>query len=216
MSSSSHKELRCPQCGAVQPTLMWTSITASEQPALRERLLEETLFDFQCKSCGYQAVFYYPCLYHDMEKGFLLYLNPAANAQAVRPQIPQALQPLRKRLVSSQSEMKEKILILESGFDDTAVEIVKLAAENLVRKKTGASAPQLYFASGGQEKLYFAVFPEKGAPQGTQSMKIGFYRQAVELLRAVGYQDNRQFLKVDRNLAQQLLRDFQERQKNNR
>ena len=214
MSSSSHKELRCPSCGAVHSALMWTSITAPEEPELRQRILEEKLFDFHCKNCGYNAVFYYPCLYHDPELGFLVYLNPAVNTQALRPQIPQALRPLKKRLAANQSELKEKILIFESGFDDAAIEIVKLAAESIVRKKTGARAPQLYFASGGQEKLHFAVFTEKGAPQEIQTMKTGFYRQAAELLRDAGYQDSGEFQQIDRALAQKLLQDFKARQEN--
>lgn len=211
MSKSSYKEIHCPSCGMMQPITMQTSVTADENPEIRSRIMEENLFDFHCKECGYTSYFYYPCLYHDPNRKFLVYLNPSVAEQSLRPQIPENLRPLRKRLVSTVLELKEKILIFENGFNDVAVEIVKLAAENMIIKEKGFASPQLYFVSGGQESLQFSVFEEKGMPGFTHSMEIRYYRQALSMIRASGFRETGSFQRIDRMTTHRILQMLQSR-----
>ena len=212
MSSSFHKEIHCPSCGKMQPQLMWTSITAPEEPKACEQIMSETLFDFKCRDCGYTSVFYYPCLYHDPVRGFMLYLNPAANAQMLHPEIPAPLIGLRKRLVANQHELKEKKLIFEQNFDDRAVELVKFAADNMIRKKTGAQKPTVYFLRGNGEGLTFAYFLEKGGEQQEETLKIDFYRQALDMLRTLKVEESENFEKVDRQTAIRILQEIRAKQ----
>ena len=65
MPSLGNRDVSCPHCGAVVKTRMSPEISAGENPDLRQRVLDETLFDWKCPECGYEAQLVYPCLYHD-------------------------------------------------------------------------------------------------------------------------------------------------------
>ena len=211
MSKSTYKEIHCPSCGMMQSITMQTSVTAGKDPDIRRRIMEESLFDFHCKECGYTSVFYYPCLYHDAQRKFLIYLNPSVAEQSLRPQIPEILRSLRKRLVSTVLELKEKILIFESGFNDIAMEIVKLAAENTITKEMNIPTPQLYFVSGNQEAIRFSVFEEKGKPGFTHDVDIRVYNQALTMLKASGFRETGGFQRIDRMTTQRILQMLQSR-----
>ena len=66
----------------------------------------------------------HPCLYHDMDNQFMVWLWPeqeAAPAAAFEP-----LAGYRLRLVRDLNGFREKIAVLEAGLDDRAVELMKL------------------------------------------------------------------------------------------
>ena len=129
MSTEIRKEVCCPDCGAKTTARMWSGINAEVNPNLRLSVLDESLFDWRCPQCGYEAMLAYPCLYHDKGRRFMIYILPGkpdpAKAAGIGAQFPQ-LRGVRKRVTGSLATLKEKILLFEDGLDDRAAELVKL------------------------------------------------------------------------------------------
>jgi len=70
MSSAQEHRLKCPQCGAEQDVLVYSSINVTIDPSLRDRLLAAELNLLTCHACGNNALIDTSLLYHDMEKQF--------------------------------------------------------------------------------------------------------------------------------------------------
>lgn len=94
-------------------------INAEVNPNLRLSVLDESLFDWTCPHCGYQAMLVYPCLYHDKGRRFMIYILPREpdpqKAAGISAQFPQ-LRGVRKRVTSSLATLKEKSFSLRTGW----------------------------------------------------------------------------------------------------
>ena len=55
MSTEIKKDIVCPACGQTQKLEMYTSVNAEENPELRRDILRESIFDWECRHCGYTA-----------------------------------------------------------------------------------------------------------------------------------------------------------------
>lgn len=215
MSTEITKAVSCPRCGAEVETPMWPGINAEVNPNLRTQVLKETLFNWTCPSCRYVAQMAYPCLYHDKGRKFMVYLIPNGSAEElsqldVDKTFPQ-INCVRKRVVSSLAGMKEKILLFESGIDDRAAELVKLALSSVVEKKDGKPPRDGYFSfyDEDQNRIGFVFFFE-GNPQPTmKTTRMDAYYKALEIVRELGPQQDG-FAAVDSALAQLLLEKYQE------
>ena len=69
------KKKHCPACGQTQKLEMYTSVNAEENPELRRDILRESVFDWECRHCGYTAQMAYPMIYHDPAHGFMVWEN---------------------------------------------------------------------------------------------------------------------------------------------
>ncbi len=215
MPSLGNRDVSCPHCGAVVKTRMSPEISAGENPDLRQRVLDETLFDWKCPECGYEAQLVYPCLYHDKENHFMVYVVPNSGCCPLEPvdvgeAFPQ-FNGLAKRVVSSLAGLKEKVLIFESGLNDFAVELVKLALTDVAGKKHHKTATAGYFcfADEKENRIGFSFFlqgEEKPVQQGT---RMDVYRKSLEIVESVGtvLQDD-QFIAVDSAAAEDILRVY--------
>ena len=107
----SEKKYAAPDCGAKTTARMWSGINAEVNPNLRLSVLDESLFDWRCPQCGYEAMLAYPCLYHDKGRRFMIYILPGkpdpAKAAGIGAQFPQ-LRGVRKRVTGSLATLKEK------------------------------------------------------------------------------------------------------------
>ena len=133
------KEIICPQCNAVTEGKLYTSINATNNPHLRNEVLEEKIFDWTCHACGHKARLTYPLLYNDMKRRFMVYLIPDIDRfQLADNELEEEfknLKGIRKRLAPNFNTFKEKIFIFENGLDDMAVELTKLAISESVARK---------------------------------------------------------------------------------
>lgn len=216
MSTQISRDVGCPKCGAAVPTRMWQGVCAQQNPELRARALEETLFDWQCPRCGYRAQLVYPCLYHDRERGFMVYLAPNGSGREFQPvdvggKFPQ-LAGVKKRVVSSPAELKEKILIFEAGLDDRAVELVKYALAGVLDKKHGEKAAEGYFVSADERanRISFCFFPEGRARAIPRSTRFDAYRKSLEIAAAAAETEaeRNSFLPVDALAARGMLGEY--------
>lgn len=216
MSTPKNKDVSCPHCGAAVKTEMWPAIGAQSALFLRERVLDETLFDWKCPACGYEAQLVYPCLYHDRERGFLVYVAPntgccAPEAVDVSGEFPQ-FAGMKKRVVATLAGLKEKILIFEAGLDDLAVELVKLALADVAAAKHGTAVETVYFnaVDRGADRIDFSFFlPGRPEPAG-KSTRLDVYRKSLEIVERIGANEDGAFRSVDYDAAQEALRKYRE------
>ena len=141
MSDKVIKAIVCPGCGELSKAEIHTSINPARDKTIRKRVLDGELFDFRCPSCGYTAKLNYPLLYNDMKNRFMVYLIPKIDRfQLCDNELENKYSNLRninKRIVPTFNAFKEKLFIFESGLDDMAVELTKLAISQTVSKKLG-------------------------------------------------------------------------------
>lgn len=119
MSTSVTKTVSCPNCGVPHDMEIFTSINAADNPELKERILNEDLFDFRCERCGYTCQITYPLVYHDPTAGFMVIMY-AQGQSGNHEEPPISLRNVVKRKVDSLAKLKEKILIFDAGFNDVA------------------------------------------------------------------------------------------------
>ena len=200
MSTQITKEILCPGCGTSVSTAMWPGISADEDPSLRERALSETLFDWFCPECGYSARFLYPCLYSDRTHGFMVYLLPEGS-----PQEPvelgdelASLADVKKRIVSTGLELREKILIFEKNLDDRAVELVKYAIADVLQAQTGAKILEGYFrmVDHEQNRIGFSYLLENTDRLLHRTTSLEVYDKSLEVARSFAPADSSGFFRM--------------------
>ena len=207
MSTEISKDIICPQCGESQKYRLFASINAKENPELKRRVLDETLFAWRCTRCNYFAAMAYSFLYTDPDAGYIICVTPAGEGSVTEPT--QEIQDFTKRSVRNLAELKEKILIFDAGFDDMAVELVKNALCTIIRKTYQVDRVHGYFSRVNTGEMEFAIFlPRKYEPV-YHSTKLEVHRQSQEVLRSLDFVDPQGFAKVDSRLARKILEEYQ-------
>lgn len=138
LQTSFHKERHlCPYCSSEEEVVLWDIVLPSEDPDLRERLLQKNLQVLDCSNCGRHFVLDAPLLYRDQDRGFCLYVHSALSSlqqsrsmqdqvELLGLQIPPGAEADRLRICSSYNELIEKIHIFEDDLDDRIVECLKI------------------------------------------------------------------------------------------
>lgn len=219
MSTQTSKDVSCPHCGAAVKTEMWPGINAQDSPELRERLLDETLFDWTCPRCGYRARLLYPCLYHDRDRGFMVYLAPSGNpceleAVDISGKFPR-LSSVKKRVTATLPGLKEKILIFEAGLDDYAVELVKLALTDVMNEKYGKQVENCYFCyvDEAEDRIGFSFLFEGEEDPVRRGTRFDAYEKSLEIVASAGLpEQDPAFLSVEADAARRILEEYRERQ----
>lgn len=207
MSTEIMKELVCPQCGVSQKYRMYTSINAKENPELKKKALEETIFDWRCQRCGYFAAMAYPFLYLDPEAQYAICVTPGGRGAAVEPT--EQVKDFVKRRVKNLAELKEKILIFDTGLDDVAVEVVKNALCTIIKNKYNANRVHAYFSRATGNDLEFAIFVPGQPDPVYHSTRMEVYLQSQEVLRTLDFVDPPGFAVIDARLARRILEQYQ-------
>ena len=201
------KDIICPQCGESQKYRLYTSIDAQEHPELKASILDETLFDWRCQHCNYFAAMAYPFVYIDKQVGYVVCLAPGGSGNAV--EVTEPLRNFVKRRVKNLAEMKEKILIFDTGCDDAAVELMKNALCTIVKRGYGNANVHAFFSRAVEEIWEFAIFMPRKPEPVYHSTRVEVYRQSQEVLRALNYMDPEGFATVDAKLAKRIIEDYQ-------
>ena len=198
------KERRCIKCGKMRQINMYPQIDALESPELKEAILSEKFFDFTCSSCGLNADYAYPVLYHDREKAYMIYFTQ--NQDVVNEsRLPIYLKQVKKRVVSGIKELKEKIIIFDGGYNDIAIEMVKTAMQKILVKKYNDEGTRIYFLRGDEASLTFAIYFSDSKDAVYQSANIKLYNQALELLENSSYKEKNEFINVDKTFAVKII-----------
>lgn len=216
MSKSVSKNVICPECEASVAAKMWTVVNTAKTPELRDKIMNETLFDWRCPSCQFQAQLISHCLYHDPEKKFMIYLvpdfdQPVLEDGGVEAQYPE-MSILTKRVVPTLNKLKEKILIFESGANDMAIELTKLAVQGVIEKKYEKKVASAYFLLLDTEEktISFSFFLEGEQEPVCYDTRLEVYAKCRDIVQDFAQEEshNPRFLLIDAAWAQATLEKY--------
>ena len=212
MSNTEMKKVSCPKCNHDNEVKIFKTVNATTDPQFRETLLAGNLFSFCCEGCGYEATLRYPMLYNDMKNRFMVYFIPEIERERITDESLEEeyseLGDVTRRIVGSFNELKEKIHIFESGLDDRAIEIAKIALNDVVTKRTGETVTGGYFSKYSVEEgsIGFTFFVGDNNEHLVQTTRIEIYEKSVEIADVYDIdKDSRSFLLVNRDWARNAL-----------
>lgn len=218
MSNTEIKKILCPKCNHDNELKVFKTVNATTDPQLREKLLGGQLFNFQCVGCGYEATLKYPVLYNDMKNRFMVYYIPDFDRDKVEDsgleQEYEDLDDITRRVVRSFNELKEKIHIFESGLDDKAVEIVKVALSGVAEKRTGEKINCGYFSKYSKDEgvIGFTFFVGDDNRQLVQTTRAEIYDKSAEIANAYDRNtDSRSFVVINKDWAENALYQYKKR-----
>lgn len=167
MDFQKEQEVTCPECGKVHKVIVYERIMAHSQPELKKKLLTNELFKFTCEDCQTTMPLIYPCLYQDMDKGYMIWFAPASNgamqekiaAYNVDSLLDDKYKEMNRRyklrMVTSVNSMIEKILIFDEDMDDRSIEVQKVMLAAQVQ-----SSDQ--YNKDAVRAIFFEVLPQGG------------------------------------------------------
>ena len=168
------KELKmlCPECGEEGLLPYYESINVTQEPDLKNAVLDAGLFTWTCPVCGRASRVSYPFLYHDMAHRLMIHYLPDASqddglADAVSASGVFRGSGYTLRTVRSYEQLLEKICIFDLELDDRVVELCKdllireLAQEHpeldIRRALIDERSDQIYVAFVDADEDVFAI-----------------------------------------------------------
>ena len=81
MSKHHIEKVTCPSCHHEGDFEVWDSINTVLDPAMKEKVLNQSIFLYTCPNCGETFRLNYPTLYHQMEDLVMIYLVPESEVE---------------------------------------------------------------------------------------------------------------------------------------
>ena len=170
----------CTKCGQQQKVTVYRSINISENPEVKDKVKDGSLFLWECPHCGQVNLARYETLYHDPAAKLMVWLMPAGEISETQMQAitmhTKAMGGYTLRRVNDMGSLMEKVLINDAGLDDVVVEMVKYVTKlEMVQKIVDqdkkdeflAGKFHFYRAEGeGDEKLLTFMYPQDGQMMG--------------------------------------------------
>ena len=206
MSQSAMQEITCPKCGKKTSFLVWDSINTLQNPEMKEKVRNDEAFRFHCPECGAAAMLNYNFLYHQQEDKVLIFVNAdGSNCKEMEQILDQrgnAFDGYKKRIVMSYNEFKEKLLILDAGFDDRIVEIIKSSIwDNVDAHYKDKEIDEIYFATN-EDGAHGFLFRKQGQMIASMEFDEALYKaindSALDRIEAASKNDlhiNREWAK---------------------
>ena len=185
---------RCSRCTHEHEITIYKSINTAEDADMEARVLNGSLFMWTCPDCGCKNLVSYECLYHDPARKRMLWLLPrdkddTAEMDAIARHA-RSLGGYTLRICPDLGSLIEKILILNAGLDDVAVEICKYvihgewAQQGQSDGQAAAAAPSadtpLHFHHLEEDKLVFS-YPANGQ-MASLTLGKNVYEDALGIL----------------------------------
>lgn len=185
MSIKSESIATCSRCGARTGLTIYKSINTSDDPALKEKVKDGSIFLWQCPSCGQSNLARYDTLYHDPDKRVMVWLLndgnlPEAQMHSISLHAKAAGDYILRRVPDTGSLM-EKVIIFDSGLDDVVVEMCKYVVKmEMVSKMQDSDAasrlmqvPFHFFRieGDGDSRVMTFVYPEDGS---MKNINVGY------------------------------------------
>lgn len=129
-------ETACPHCGKSMVFSPIDYINTEERPEMIQKVRDGEAFVSICGHCGKKSRMDYSFLYYQPSALFLVYYaadqedyekawKMLTGQDRERRLDEEKLRGVKKRLVTSREALREKLMILDSGFDDRVIELMK-------------------------------------------------------------------------------------------
>ena len=133
------KYFDCPKCGKSIMFKIKPEIEIPYDEVYKTKIMKDKLFTVYCKNCNFGMPLGYDCTYNDMDQHYMIWTYPGLTKEHMaivedynkRLQTDRALRlarnDYRMRLVRTDTQLKEKIIIFDENMDDRIVEIMKIS-----------------------------------------------------------------------------------------
>lgn len=213
MSKTLEKKVLCPECKLMSRQIIYPTINSKDFIEQKNALLDGSLFMWQCPHCKSVSNLQYPFLYHDQDKQLLIYYSPNSHYSNISEgklnKEYEILNNITKRLVSNLNDLKEKILIFDSGLNDMYIEVAKLTISELVEKQNYIRIIDSKFCVFDEKNLSlgFAFFAKNKEEPYLKNIKISAYEKAAEIVDEYISRINIEngFIKIDKDWAREVM-----------
>lgn len=166
----------CSKCGQQHKVTVYKSINVSENPELKAKVRDGSLFLWECPHCGQLNLARYETLYHDPSTKLMVWLIPSGEISETQMQAitmhTKAMGGYMLRRVNDMGSLMEKVLIRDAGLDDAVLEMCKwVTKQEMVAKivdqdkKEELMATQFHFYRNEDETVTF-MYGQDGQMMG--------------------------------------------------
>ena len=158
----------CPKCGKDSNFAVYLSINRQVSPDLAEKLMDGSLFRFDCPECGCSTIVTHQCLYNDMEAGYMVQLVPGDEDKEFIDEFEKlasdelmafAAGHYETRIVHTLNELREKAMVIRDGYDDGTIELLKVFVMfSAIEQGDADRDSDILYESTEDGELVFAVF----------------------------------------------------------
>lgn len=193
MSISEQKSITCPKCSKTGSFKIWRSINTSLDPEMRQAVRDGSAFIFSCPHCNNKTHVEYGFLYHQMDDQIMI---DVATSEEDAKQALEAFSggPMAdimrdfkmethylNRIVKSQNGLREKLNILDNGYDDRLMEIYKVFLLSEYQKMNpNAKEIELLYYENPEGTKGVQVFCD-GQPDGSFRFSEDMYKQLYDI-----------------------------------
>ena len=171
---TSRAEVSCSHCGARNSVTTYDSINAVESPDLKARVLDGSLFVWECPHCGARGLVRSQTLYHDPSERLMVWLT--GGTEELESKARKAYGGLEEmkgytaRFVDDPGSLIEKVKIFDAGLDDVVMEMAKYVSRIEVAESRKDAAFRFLKLDGADNEMTFA-YPLDGQ---MQMVAVGF------------------------------------------
>ncbi len=184
----------CAACGEKHGIDVWNRINVGENPELKSKVKDGSLFIWECPHCGKANLVQGQTLYHDPSDHLMIWLMPdgaipEAQEKALEAQfdkISQTLDGYSLRRVTDVGTLIEKVNIFDAGLDDCVIEMCKYITKMEMTEKGEGKAimdvPFKFYRTDGPDNDIELSYPLDGRMHG---VRIGFnvYEDCAGIIR---------------------------------
>ncbi len=185
----------CSKCGEQHKVTVYRSINVADNPELKAKVTDGSLFLWECPHCGQVNLAKYETLYHDPVKKVMFWLVPQGEISETQMQAitmhTKAMGGYTLRRVDDMGTLMEKVLITEAGLDDVVLEMCKYVTKlEMVQKSVPAgqkdefmeSVFHFYRAEGeGDGRILTFMYALDGQMQGV-NIGMNVYQDCAGIL----------------------------------
>ena len=152
MSIVSQALAPCSKCGQQQTVTVYRSINIAENPELKDKVRDGSLFLWECPHCGQVNLARYETLYHDPAAKLMVWLIPEGEISETQMQAitmhTKAMGGYTLRRVNDMGALMEKVLVRDAGLDDVVLEMCKYVTRlEMVQKSVPAEQKEEFMAT---------------------------------------------------------------------
>ena len=152
MSITNQALAPCSKCGQQNTVTIYRSINISENPELKAKVKDGSLFLWECPHCKQVNLAKYETLYHDPAAKLMVWLIPSGEISETQMQAitmhTKAMGGYTLRRVNDMGSLMEKVLIAEAGLDDVVLEMCKYVTKlEMIQKSVSAEQKDEFMAS---------------------------------------------------------------------
>ena len=130
----------CAKCGQQNKVTVYRSINISENPELKAKVKDGSLFLWECPHCGQVNLARYETLYHDPQAKLMVWFLPEGEISETQMQAitihTRAMGDYMLRRVNDLGSLMEKVLIRDAGLDDVVLEMCKYITKMEMEQKS--------------------------------------------------------------------------------